>query len=68
LRAIVSEDEAQIDRELFVLASLEIWMRANVDTVSKYPPLFEELVADDLLRHVASGCWYGRTETTAGVG
>jgi hypothetical protein len=48
LRAIVSEDEAQIDHELFVLASLEIWMRANVGTVSKYQSLFDELVADHL--------------------
>ncbi|CAN5268696.1 asparagine synthase (glutamine-hydrolyzing) [soil metagenome] len=47
LRAIVSGDGAQIGgRELFVLASLEIWMRANVDTVSNHPSSFDELMGE----------------------
>jgi asparagine synthase (glutamine-hydrolysing) len=44
LRAIVRGDEVQMGaRELFVLASLEMWMRANVDCLSVHPPSVEDL-------------------------
>ncbi len=47
LRAGVRGHEAQIGaRQLFVLASLELWMRANVDSLSVRPPSVEELPSE----------------------
>lgn len=44
LRALVNgEDSSLRPRELFVLASLELWLRANVDAVTTSPPSYEDL-------------------------
>jgi asparagine synthase (glutamine-hydrolysing) len=45
LRAIVRGDAERVGvRKLFVLASLELWMRTNIDSVSTTPSSFEELL------------------------
>ncbi|MBA3400417.1 MAG: hypothetical protein H0U05_00365 [Actinobacteria bacterium] len=38
------ENGAMGAREVFVLASLELWLRANVDTVTTSPPSYDELL------------------------
>ncbi len=48
-------------RELFVLASLELWLRANVDTVTTSPPSWEEL------RDEGEGRRNGRPVAVSGV-
>jgi len=40
------ENGAVGTRELFVLASLELWLRTNVDTVTTSPPAYDELLGD----------------------
>jgi asparagine synthase (glutamine-hydrolysing) len=47
-RAVVGSREAGLTSlTLFVLASFELWARANVDRVSTHPQPLDELVADD---------------------
>ncbi len=54
-RGLVERDEvASIlaggeDLKLFTLASLELWLRANVDQVTAEPPSAEELLGDEAL-------------------
>ena len=45
LRSLLVDDDRRIGpRELFVLASLELWLRANVDVVTTTPPALGDLI------------------------
>jgi asparagine synthase (glutamine-hydrolysing) len=48
LRTVLADSTGRVSSStLFVLASLELWARANIDTVSTHPPSAELLLAED---------------------